>query len=161
MIWPFGKPKNPPTLPIDGPWTLCEGQRDGKPVIVRLNSGYEKLKPLATYEHQLLISAPFRSANEDGMPSGEENWELQALEDEIQDTLEGDAQTLLVAVITGGGAKEFLCYTNAADGAKQRIDGLAARFSKHALRIEITNDPLGMVTLNCCAECFTCQRRVG
>jgi hypothetical protein len=140
MIWPFGKSKNPPTLPIDGPWTLCEGQRDGKPVIVRFNSGYEKFRPVASYDHQVRILAPFRNSAEDGMPSGEESWELQGLEDELQDTLESDAQTLLVAVVTGGGAREFLCYSNSLDMAKQRIAGIAARFSNHSLQIQTTTD---------------------
>jgi|HubBroStandDraft_1064217.scaffolds.fasta_scaffold138679_2 hypothetical protein len=67
-MWPFKrKTRNPDRLPIDGPWSIAEGQNDGRVMIVRSNAGYRDFGSVPGYE--VGIAVPLRSAEPTGLPS--------------------------------------------------------------------------------------------
>jgi len=100
-------------LPIDGPWAIKDGESDGNIMIVRSNSGYRHLGSVPGYEYQVDIAVPLHVPGTTGPPSWEENAELLAIEDVPCPALQEEAQSLLVAIITTSGMKEFVFYTHA------------------------------------------------
>jgi hypothetical protein len=119
-MWPFTKKtKTPDRLPIDGPWSVGQGQHDGKILIVRSNTGYKEYGSVAGYDHQVGIAVPLRAPEPTGLPSPQEDAELGALEDTISASLEQQAESLLVAIITTSGMRELVFYTRAPEQVKQ------------------------------------------
>jgi len=113
-MWPFRKKtSSPDRLPIDGPWSVGKGQNDGKVMIVRANTGYREFGSLPGYEHQAGVAVPFRAPDPTGLPSSAENGQLNEIEDAIRDSMQEHAESLLVAIITTSGMREFVLYTRA------------------------------------------------
>jgi hypothetical protein len=60
-IWPFNKGTlKPDRLPLNGPWTVFEGQHDGRIMFVRTNTAYREYGSVAGYEHQVGIAGRSR-----------------------------------------------------------------------------------------------------
>jgi hypothetical protein len=128
-------------LPIDGPWSVGQGQNDGRVMIVRLNTGYRKLGSVPAYEHQVGIAVPFRTPEPTGLPSSAENAELGEIEDLICDSLQEQTESLLVAIITTSGMREFVLYTRAPQELQQRFEKLRSRITSHEMQMMIQPDP--------------------
>ncbi len=138
---PFNKKTRiPHHLPIDGPWSVGEGELEGKVMIVRSNTGYRGLGSVAGYEHQVGVAVPLRAPEPTGLPSPEEAAQLGDLEDSICTSLEAEAESLLVAVITGSGMREFVFYTRAPEEAKQRFELLRRSVTSHEIQLMIQPD---------------------
>jgi hypothetical protein len=141
-MWPFKKKSAiPDRLPIDGPWSVAEGQNNGRAMIVRSNAGYLELGSLQDYEHQVGIAVPFRDAQANGLPSAGESAQLNHLEDAICSSLEEQAESLLVAIITTGGMREFVFYTRAPERVKEHFDKLRNQIATHTIQLMIQSDP--------------------
>jgi hypothetical protein len=134
----FGR--NPDQLPVDGPWLVAKGEHNGRICIIRCNSGYKDYGSLAGYEHQVGIAVPFRAAQPSGLPSPQEELELNPVEDAICASLEETAQSLLVAIITTSGMREFVLYTCAPEQVKQRFVLLRGSITSHQLQLMIQPD---------------------
>ena len=137
---PLSKSPDPNLLPIDGPWSVGESQYDGKVMIVRSNTGYRELKRVTGYEHQVGIAVPFRSPEPSGLPSPEEHVELDAIEDAISNSLQEQAESLLVAIITTSGMREFVFYTRAPQEVQHRFEQLRSRIASHEIQMMIQLD---------------------
>jgi hypothetical protein len=141
-MWPFRKKEiRPDRLPIDGPWTISEGQHNGRVMFVRSNDGYRELRSLPRYEHQVGIAVPLKEPESTGLPSAAEDALLGDLEDLISNSLEEGAESLLVAVITTGGMREFVFYTRVPQSVKQRFEELRNRITSHEIQLMIQSDP--------------------
>lgn len=127
-------------LPIDGPWSIGEGEREGKVLIVRFNTGYRDLGRVASYDHQVGVAVPLRAPEPTGLPSAEEDAQLGDLEDSICASLEAEAESLLVAIVTGAGMKELVFYTRAPDGVRQRLELLRESVTSHEIHLMIQPD---------------------
>src|SRR5207247_2195903 len=124
-MWPFTKKtKMPSRLPIEGPWSVGQGEHNGRIMIVRSNTGYRNVGSVPGYEHQVGIAVPLRAAEPTGLPSPTEDAELGQIEDAICQSLEAQAESLLVAIITTSGMREFVFYTRAPESVKQRFEQL-------------------------------------
>ena len=140
-MWPFTKKiKTPDRLPIDGPWSVGQGQHDGKILIVRSNTGYKEFGRVAGYDHQVGIAVPLRAPEPTGLPSPKEDAELGAVEDTISASLEQQAESLFVAIITTSGMREFVFYTRAPEAVKQRFEQLRGSITSHEIQLMIQPD---------------------
>ena len=140
-MWPFNKKtRKPDHLPIDGPWSVGEGEREGKVLIVRSNTGYRDLGSVAGYDHQVGVAVPLRAPEPTGLPSAEEDAQLGDLEDSICASLEAEAESLLVAIITGGGMKELVFYTRAPEEVKRRLQLLRESVTSHEIQLMMQPD---------------------
>jgi hypothetical protein len=140
-IWPFKKKTlEPDRLPLDGPWTVFEGQHDSQIMFVRTNTAYREYGSVAGYEHQVGIAVPLKNAAGSGLPTSEENTELDEIEDAICSSLEEHAESLLVAVITTSGMKEFVLYTRDPQSVKRRFEQLRNRITSHEIQLMIQAD---------------------
>jgi hypothetical protein len=140
-MWPFRKTtRNTNRLPIDGPWLVGNGDNEGSIMIVRTNTGYREFGALPGYEHQVGIAVPLRAPEATGLPSPEENAELGVIEDAIRDSLQERAESLLVAVITTGGMREFVFYTRAPKQLEERLKQLREHITSHEIQVMIQPD---------------------
>jgi hypothetical protein len=140
-MWPFSKKfKTPERLPIDGPWSVGEGENDGKTMIVRCNTGYQEFGRVAAYEHQVGIAVPLRAPEPSGLPSPEEDLELGQIEDTLCQVLKNETESLFVATITTSGMREFVFYTRAPESVEQRFEQLRGGISSHEIQLMIQLD---------------------
>jgi hypothetical protein len=140
-MWPLHeKKKTPDRLPIDGPWSVGYGEHNGKPMFVRSNTGYKSFGSIAGYDHQVGIAVPLRSPKPTGLPSPAEDAEIGAIEDAICASLEQDAESLFVAVITTSGMREFVFYTRAPEQVTQRFEQLRSSTTSHEIQLMIQPD---------------------
>jgi hypothetical protein len=107
---------------------------------VRLNNGYKDFGAIPGYGHQVGIAVPLLAAGPTGLPSPEEDAQLGAVEDSICGSLEQQAESLLVAIITTSGMREFVFYTRAPEQVKQRFEKLRSSITGHEIQLMIQPD---------------------
>ena len=140
-MWPFKKTAlSPYQLPFDGPWSIYEGQHNGRIMLVRSNIGYRELGNVPRYEHQVGIAVPLRKAETNGLPLPAEDALLAEVEDAICSSLEEQAESLFVAVITTGGMREFVFYTRAPQSVHRRFEQLRSRITSHEMQLMVQAD---------------------
>jgi hypothetical protein len=140
-MWPFKRKKRQPErLPIDGPWLVKHGEYRGKPMIVRVNNGYKEYGSVAHYEYQVGIAVPLRDPEPTGLPSPSEDIELGQVEDAVNQALETQTESLLVAIITTGGMREFVFYTRDPEAVKRRFEQARAVITSHEIQLMIQQD---------------------
>jgi Family of unknown function (DUF695) len=140
-MWPFKKKTSSPDhLPVDGPWSIAEGERSGGAMIIRTNTGYRDYGNVPGYEHQVGIAVPLKSPEAKGLPEAAEDAVLSDMEDTICSSLEEQAESLFVAVITTGGMREFVFYTREPHRVEQRVGELRQRITSHEIQLMIQSD---------------------
>lgn len=140
-MWPFAKKEcNPEHLPVDGPWSVAEGEHNGNVMIVRSNAGYREFGRLAHYEHQVGIAVPLRGAESTGLPSPEEDAQFGEVEDILCRSFEQEAESLLVGIITTSGMREFVFYTRAPEQVKKRFEMVRSTITSHEIQLMIRLD---------------------
>lgn len=140
-MWPFKKEtSNPDRLPVDGPWTVATGTNNGQEMFVRRNTGYSQFKRVPGYDHQVGIAVPLRNPEPNGLPGTAELAQLSEIEDTICSSLEDQAESLMVAVITTSGMQEYVFYTRDPQSVQQRFKDLRERITSHELQLLIQMD---------------------
>ena len=81
-----------------------------------------------------------RDPDANGLPSTEEDLELGDVEDALCGLLESDASTLLVAVITTGGMREFVFYTRKPKEVETAFESLRQSITSHEIQLMIQPD---------------------
>jgi len=109
-------------------------------MIVRTNTGYREFRSVSGYEHQGGIAVPLREPEATGLPGPTESAILGELEDTICSLLEEQAESLLVAVITTGGMREFVFYTREPQRVEQRVAELRKQITSHEIQLIIQLD---------------------
>jgi hypothetical protein len=143
MIWPFRrKTSGSNDLPVPGHWTVAvgENEQDGSVTIARLNNAYLESGSVPGYEHQVGVAVPFHAPETTGLPSAEENVDLTAIEDVICPTIQAEAQSLLVAIVTTGGMREFVFYTRTPQEVQKQFERLRERITSHEIQLMIQRD---------------------
>ena len=140
-MWPFKKETlSPDRLPVAGPWSVAEGKHSGQDMFVRRNTGYRQFESVPGYEHQVGIAVPLRKPETTGLPGAVEVALLGEIEDIICNSLEEQAESLLVAVITTSGMQEFVFYTRDPHRVQQRFEELRKRITSHEIQLMIQSD---------------------
>jgi len=142
-MWPFKK--TPPSLnefPCEGSWQLAQGLREGKPIIVRMNASIEEFRGHPELTYQVGVAIPFKAPDENGLPSAEESAALDQIEDLVFDTLQVQGRSVVVAVITTGGMREFVLYAVDPEEVKLNHTRLCkAVRTGHEVQLMIQTDP--------------------
>jgi hypothetical protein len=138
-MWPFNKPEKGGDAPASKPddWTLCRGERDGFPMIVRLANAYQGLAPVPGYDHHVIVSAQFRSPSQSGFPSSEEGDDLETFEENLCGLLEAGNDSLCTLVITNNGLRDFIFYTRDTEGVKARLDAEVSKLKGFVFEVAI------------------------
>jgi hypothetical protein len=140
-MWPFKKQAlKAGDLPTGGPWSVANGEHNGKPMFVRTNAGYRNFKGAIGYEHQVGIAVPLLHPEPSGLPASTELHDLDFIEDAICELLETDGESLFVAVITTSGMREFVLYTRSPEQVKRKFEELRNKVKSHEIQLMIQPD---------------------
>lgn len=143
-MWPFSskEPLSAEKLPIPDTWAVLKGHDpNGKPMIVRAHTGYEKYRGVTGYAHQVAIAVPVLDTDSEGFPTGAETEELTRIENDICQVFEPEGESIFVASTTIPGLREYILYTRDPDAAKIRFENdLLARVFTHKAHVKIQPD---------------------
>lgn len=129
-------------LDEQGQWAVGQGQQaDGSLFVARVNQGATRLAGLGTFQDRVNISVDFQTANETGMPEAAESRALEQLEERLLAALEHDGSGVLVAVLTGGGGREFVFYVKDVPGLAARLAKVGRATDDYALHCHVEPDP--------------------
>ncbi|MEY2930355.1 MAG: hypothetical protein RL033_1104 [Pseudomonadota bacterium] len=124
----------------DGPWSLGQGECDGKPMFVRINTGASLLAGKPRFEQRVGVSVPFRSPNANGFPRPEEGRVLDAIEDQLVDALTAAGAGIFVLAVTTAGMREFVFYTSDATASQSQVEKVAQAIGSHTLQHVVEHD---------------------
>ncbi|MEP7054085.1 MAG: DUF695 domain-containing protein [Actinomycetota bacterium] len=101
-------------VPAEGSaWHQATGQDSAAlPVHVRWDPLAAALAPVAGFDIQLAVAVPLVIAGDDGLPTPAEERRLAAIEEQIRASMEQDEQARLVLVLTTGGVREYVGYSD-------------------------------------------------
>jgi hypothetical protein len=155
-MWPSKKETlSPDRVPVDGPWTVATGTNNGQGMFVRRNTGYLQFKSVPGYEHQVGIAVPLGKPEVTGLPGAAELAQLSEIEDIICNSLEEQAESLMVAVITTSGMQEYVFYTRDPHSLQQRFEELRKRITTHEIQLMIQSDKSWRVNDQLSSLCST------
>lgn len=139
-MWPFKKkhPNIPDT--IEDSWALFESEWEGKPLIARVNSALKSFIGHPQYQHQVGVTVPFRSPDENGFPPSDESAELTEIEELLCSKLETRNESLFAAVITTSGMREFVFYTCNPKGVEAKLKEMTQTVQSHRIQGMIRPD---------------------
>jgi len=142
-MWPFKKtPPSLAELPRDGAWLVAQGTNEGKPMVARINTSVDEFRGHPELTYQVGIAIPLKLADENGMPGTAEAEELNQIEDLVFEILEVQSRSVLVAVITTGGMREFVLYAVDPEEVKANHGRLCkAVTTGHEVQLMIQSDP--------------------
>ena len=142
-MWPFKK--TPPSLtglPRDGTWLVAQGSNEGKPLIARINTSVNGFRGHPDLTYQVGVAIPLKLPDENGMPQKAEAEELNQIEDLVFDILEVQSRSVLVAVITTAGMREFVLYAVDPEEVKPNHMRLCKTATTgHEVQLMIQTDP--------------------
>jgi hypothetical protein len=129
--------------PFDTPdeWAVLRGNYEGRPMLVRVNVALRALAGHPDYGTQIGVDVPLNSPRDDGFPTPEEDQQLGAIQDRLQQELEATKRAVLTAVITTSGMREFVFYA----ATREWIEEWAPRFDhavdSHTVQVIAQSDP--------------------
>jgi len=143
-MWPFStkEPLSPDKLPVPDAWTQRKGSDPiGKPMLIRVHTGYGKFKGVTGYGHHVAIAVPMIDTTRDGFPNPGETEILKRIESDIREVFEPNRESLFVATTTIPGIREYILYTKNPDSTERKFyNDLLARVFSHKVHIKIEPD---------------------
>ena len=132
---------NATEIELTDSWSVFEATVANQPLVGALRDGVSPLAGHPDYTHQAGIALIIERPREDGMPGREESERIYQLEDVIQDELEKDNQSLLVAKWFVGGCRELVFYTSDVKAMTRRLDVIAGRGTTNQIQLTTNKDP--------------------
>ena len=123
----------------DGPWSILRGEHDGRPILVRLNTGARAIAGSDAYGIRVGVAIPFRQPTPEGMPDTSESAELLTIEDALIE--QSSAHAVLVAILTTNGMREFVFYTGDGDWIPEFHQHMMRSTSSHEVQCIADHDP--------------------
>ena len=118
----------------DGNWRLSQGQYNGDPIIVRINSNLSPFVGKSDYTLKIGFAIPLRNPRPGEMPTPEENDAIGRIEDQIFDAIRVKGSAVQALAITMGTFKEFVYYTKPDIDVASIHKGLMASIKSHEVQ---------------------------
>jgi hypothetical protein len=132
-------PTNPFTMTK---WEMFKrGTTDGHLAYIRGNVALRGFKERERFPYRIGFAVAFQRPNRYGLPTDEEARELAPLENEIERTMSGKRLGFLALVITTGGTREYVFYSNQPDAVRRLIKKMGGRVHGREFRSYVTADP--------------------
>ena len=93
------------------------------------------------FPYRVGFAVAFRKPNSYGLPTDDEARELMPLENEIDRAMSGKKLGFLSLVITTGGMREYVFYSNMPDAVRREIKKMGTRMHGRDIRSYVTADP--------------------
>src|SRR5262245_48587100 len=121
-------------------WTVLQTEVDCRDVLIRLRQ-FPPTQDRGSHPTRLNVFWEMTEPDENGLATEAEAARLAAFEDRIVVGVEFDEQSILCAVLTGGGEREFVFQTRDSDVFLQRLGGMRQEGSPYPIRIHRSQDP--------------------
>lgn len=118
---------------------MLQGGKEGKPLIVRLNTGVQSIIGNKLYPFRIGIAIPLTKPQENGLPIGEENLFFNQIEDEIVAYFGKEQRGFVCAIVTTSGMKEYMTYSKT-DDIKNLIETLKLKFPGYDFQNYVEKD---------------------
>lgn len=125
----------------EGTWNMYQGERDGLPVLLRVDTAYKVFDRKAEYPIAVVVSVPYASPSGSGFPTGPDNVDLQKLEDAVNSAIESGDKGCLVAGVTWNGSRDLYYFVKDSASANTALGNLAHCGLYRQFRFTLTNDP--------------------
>ncbi|HEX7571966.1 MAG TPA: DUF695 domain-containing protein [Bacteroidota bacterium] len=123
-------------------WEMFKrGTSDGHLAYIRGNTALRSLKERERFPYRVGFAVAFRKPNRYGLPTDDEARELTSLENEIDRAMQGKKLGFLSLVITTGGMREYVFYSNQPDAVRRKIKKMGGRMHGRDVRSYVTADP--------------------
>lgn len=123
-------------------WEMFKrGTADGHLAFARANVGLRDVVRRQRYPYRVGFVVRFLKPNAYGLPTDDEARELTTLENEIDRAMSTKKLGFLALVITTGGMREYVFYSNRPDAARSRIAKMKGRVQGREIRTYVTADP--------------------
>jgi hypothetical protein len=120
-------------------WSILQGDRNGDPLIVRINTAYKTGVHRADRSIRIGIAVPLLAPQQNGLPSEEEQALLAKIEAKIVEFVADRA--VLVGVITASNVREYLLYSKTHDWLASFHARLRAAAAPHEVQVIGDRDP--------------------
>lgn len=121
-------------------WMLAEGEHNDKPIAIRFRPELRKAKDISGYPALLLINWDYE-ADSQGMPTDAALEAVDNFEDLLLAALEHDCHSVLAAVITNDGQRQWAVYTSNVDEAGERINSMPQQRERYPIELLTDDDP--------------------
>jgi len=123
-------------------WEMFKrGTSDGHLAYIRGNTALRELKDRQRFPYRVGFAVAFLKPNAYGLPTDDEARELMALENDIDRAMSGKKLGFLALVITTGGMREYVFYSNQPDAVRAQIKKMGGRMHGREVRSYVTADP--------------------
>ncbi len=123
-------------------WEMFKrGTSDGHLAYIRGNTALRGLKEKGRFPYRVGFAVAFLRPNRYGLPTDDEARELTSLENEIDRAMSGKKLGFLSLVITTGGMREYVFYSNQADAVRRELKKMGGRMHGRDVRSYVTADP--------------------
>ena len=120
-------------------WSVYQGEINGKPLLMRINTGAGQNGYGTTYKFRAGIAIPFKHPQAAEFPTSEENGHFNQIEDSIFELFRKNRRGLVCAVITTNEMKEFMVYCETSN-VDDVVYELKNKFHEHDFQSYIIKD---------------------
>lgn len=138
----FFKKKHPAKTDLqiaDNAWQVLQGQNQGKPLIARVNTWAKEISGHPEFPYRIGIAVPFLSPQDNGLPTKEEDFDFNEIEDTIFNLFQQDNEAIVCVILTTSGMREFVIYSST-DKIEDKVKQLKLIFSKYDFQEYISQD---------------------
>lgn len=126
---------------LDGSrWTLARGEHDGHPLLIRYRQ-FDEAFPREEFPERLNIFWLMSQPDDNGLASEGEAAALQAFEDDLVTSVEGDPIAVLSVVMTCDGQREFVIHACDVFSFLERLNAMPQGSEPFPIKIQQHHDP--------------------
>ncbi len=125
-----------------GSWFCAQGERDGKPLVIRGRDRLLDIASATSHRSLLRIVWDYEPEGEHGLPSANTSEQMSVFEEIIVEALEQSLLCVFFCVHLHNCRKEWLAYTSNVQEACDRINAALAGLDPHPIAISAEDDPM-------------------
>jgi hypothetical protein len=123
----------------DDQWCVAQGEKNGKPLLIRYRS--KRPQGIEAAAFPFLLSATWSyQPNKFGLPSAEEMELMDKFEDALASSLEESQTAHLMVILTGDGERDWLWYTCGEDDAMRQVNQALKGHKRYPVQFSVQKD---------------------
>jgi hypothetical protein len=120
-------------------WGLAEGHAHGRPLMIRFRQ-FPQTFDRTKYPDRINVFWKLAGPDENGLPEGDEANLLSTFENRLVDAVEGDQHSVLCAVLSCDGRREFVFHTSDPQGFMDRLHLMPQEETRYPIEIDLYED---------------------
>lgn len=122
-------------------WFCAEGERGGRPVLIRGRQGLQQVISKVSHPKLLRISWEFETRDNSGLPPADLNAKMTRFEELVTSALEEDRLSVFFCVFTHNGLREWAAYASDVQATCDKINEALAQEEKYPVQLAVEDDP--------------------